>query len=101
MARYWLSYDLGLRGNYDELYEWLDRLDARECGEAMATFESDETREQIKSELGKLLGKSARVYLIGKTKSGKFSGSFIVGQRKRSPWQGYARVGGAQSEDEG
>ncbi len=100
MARYWLSYDLGLRGNYEQLYEWLDRLDARECGEAMATFESEKTREQIKSDLGKLLGKSARVYLIGKKASGKFTGSFILGRRRRSSWQGYAVMGSETEEEE-
>ena len=29
-SRFWLSFDLGFRGNYDALYEWLDRQDAEE-----------------------------------------------------------------------
>lgn len=101
MARYWLSYDLGLRGNYDELYEWLDRAEARECGDSTATFVSDRTRAQIKAELAKLLGKTARVYLIGKESNGKFRGGFILGHRKQRPiWQGYAAAPTAESEEE-
>jgi hypothetical protein len=35
--RYWLSFDLGLRGNYDSLYEWLDAHSASESGDSLAT----------------------------------------------------------------
>lgn len=100
MARYWLSYDLGLRGNYDQIYEWLDRHKARECGDSLATFVSNKTFEQIERELKKLVDKSARIYLIGKPKTKSFVGRFILGKRKRSPWEGYAEIGGAGSEDE-
>jgi len=31
--RYWLSFDLGLRGNYELLYAWLDAMEAKECGD--------------------------------------------------------------------
>jgi hypothetical protein len=30
--RYWLIYDLGLQGHYDELFAWLDQHKAKECG---------------------------------------------------------------------
>lgn len=86
--RYWLSYDLGLRGNYDELYEWLDGLKAKECGDSVATFITDRTRDQIAQELSGILDKSARVYLIN-TRSG---GRFIMGRRKAAPWYGYAQT---------
>jgi hypothetical protein len=33
MPRYWISFDLGLQGDYEPLYEWLDRHEALECGE--------------------------------------------------------------------
>ena len=64
--RYWLSFDLGLRGNYDSLYEWLDRQEAQECGDSIATFRSDRTRDQIAKELAEILRgtKNARAYLI-------------------------------------
>ncbi len=32
MAKYWVCYDLGLRGNYDDLYSWLDSLGAKDDG---------------------------------------------------------------------
>ena len=51
--RYWLSFDLGLQGQYDELYAWLDRLGARECGDAVATFRSDKSRDELTAELKK------------------------------------------------
>ena len=84
--RYWLSFDLGLRGNYEELYEWLDNMGARECGNSVATFVTDKTREQIIQELSKLLDKKSRVYIINMKQGGKF----IFGRRKDAPWSGYA-----------
>ena len=90
MKRYWLSYDLGLHGNYDALYEWLDRQEAQECGDSVATFRSDRTRDQITKELKGILQetKNARAYLIN-TKEG---GRFVLGRRKVSPWKGFAQV---------
>jgi hypothetical protein len=87
--RYWLSFDLGLRGNYEELYEWLDDLDANECGDSVATFLSTKSREQIAGELSNLLGsdKKARAYIINMNQGGKF----ILGKRKVAPWVGYSR----------
>lgn len=86
--RYWLSFDLGLRGNFEDLYEWLDTIDAKECGDSVATFVTEKNREQITEELSTLLGEKARVYIIGKF-DGKVRGRFIVGKRKRAPWAGY------------
>lgn len=87
-SRYWLSFDLGLRGNYEDLYAWLDELDARECGESVATFLSNKSREEIADELYKLLGadKKARVYIINMKQGGKF----ILGKRKAAAWAGYS-----------
>jgi hypothetical protein len=90
VKRYWLSFDLGLQGNYDTLYEWLDRQDAGECGDSLATFRSDRTRDQLAKELKTILGetKSARVYLIDMKEGGRF----VLGKRKVSPWKGFAQV---------
>ena len=97
MKRYWLSFDLGLHGNYDSLYEWLDRQEAQECGDSIATFRSDRTREQLAKELKDLLRgtKNARAYLIT-TKEG---GRFVLGKRKVSPWKGFAQVSVDSSGD--
>ena len=29
----WLSYDLGVDGDYENLYAWLDHKEAKECGD--------------------------------------------------------------------
>lgn len=86
--RYWLLFDLGLRGNYEELYTWLDNIQAFECGENLATFRDDKTPERIGKELAALLGKKARIYLINESK-GKLCGTFLLGGRKRPPWAGH------------
>ncbi len=93
--RYWLSFDLGLRGKYEELYEWLDKLEAQECGDNVATFETEKTREQINDELSGLLDEKARVYIINRKKGGKF----ILGKRKPAPWVGYAKVSLESAEE--
>ena len=86
-TRFWLSYDLGIRGNYEELYEWLDKHGAQECGDSVATFKSKKTREQIKSELLAMPAlKNGRLYLIALNENG----GFIAGKRKVAPWFGYA-----------
>ena len=87
--RFWLAFDLGLRGNYEELYGWLDNLGAKECCENVATFRSAKTREQILEEVSSILGsdRNARVYLINMRQGGKF----VLGKRKASPWTGYSQ----------
>lgn len=90
---YWLSYDLGIRGNYEELYNWLDAQDAKECGESVASFHSSLSPDEIRDELEQVVGKDARIYLIWRTDQGTTKGRFIVGKRKKkAPWFGYAEV---------
>lgn len=93
MKRYWLSFDLGLRGKYEKLYEWLDNMEAKECGDSVATFKTEKTREQIEQELSEFLDEKARIYIIDLKKGGKF----IFGKRKVAPWAGY---GGPEFEVE-
>jgi len=91
MPRYWISFDLGLQGDYQPLYEWLDRNEALECGDNLATIVSQKTREQIAKQVSTLLSneKKARIYIISMEKGGKF----LLGKRKQSPpWKGYAEV---------
>jgi len=86
-SRYWLSYDLGLRGNYDVLYAWLDEKSAVECGDSIATFQSSLSTAQIRDELAAVLGEptKARIYIITRDRGGKF----LFGKRKSAPWAGY------------
>ncbi len=90
MARYWLSYDLGVNGEYEDLYAWLDRLGAKECGDSVATFVSKASRAAIIKDMRELLDlkRNPRIYLIDMTTGGKF----ILGKRKVAPWTGYGQV---------
>ncbi len=93
----WISYDLNLKGDYNGLYAWLDAHKAIECGNSVAFLRYRATdvknlKSNIKKELTKAVkfGSNDRVYMIYLTSEGKISGSFIVGNRKASPWEGYS-----------
>src|SRR5258705_495299 len=88
--RFWISFDLGLSGNYTELYAWLDQKGAKECGDSVATFTSEKSRQQIKSELTRILNlkRNPRIYLISRKEGGRF----IFGTRKVAPWTGFAQT---------
>ena|SRR5271166_4990462 len=91
MPRFWLSYDLGLSGDYGPLYECLDELEAAECGDGVATFVSPKFREQLTKPLKKIARNGARLYLIGPNEKGKVIGGFIAGRRRvPAPWAGSA-----------
>jgi hypothetical protein len=46
----WLSYDLGIRGDYKGLYEWLDNHEAKECGDSVGVliYEFNNNLEELK-----------------------------------------------------
>jgi len=94
-ARYWLSFDIPLRGNYKKLYELLDSLDARECGPAVATFKTTQSEELLTRKLKKAAGEDGRLYLISTRRGGKF----IQGRRKAPPWTGYGQQRSLFEED--
>ena len=103
----WLSYDLGVKGDYTSLYEWLDSHEAVECGDSIAYFKFEWVQESdtplpdaLKSELTESvrIKKTDRVYIIWREHS-KVRGKYIIGSRKVAPWAGFA---GRPSEiDEG
>ncbi|HUT97619.1 MAG TPA: hypothetical protein VM054_00925 [bacterium] len=95
--RIWLSYDLGIEGDYESMYFWLDSHEARECGDSVASFVyifRHDLIEEIKSDLeaNVNLRKKDRVYIIFyDTVKKSLRGGFIFGGRKRhAPWFGYA-----------
>ena len=96
---YWLSYDLGVGGDYEKLYEWLDDHDARPCGQSVAFFTYKSRRrdigidEALEQELTHLLDlrPNNKLYIIRRKDDGKLSGSFIYGKRSSSPWEGYGK----------
>jgi hypothetical protein len=92
----WLSYDLGVRGDYSGLYQWLDNADAVECGNNNAFFKMDveateDVIEKLKSEISKNVDikNGERFYVIYKKADGKCAGKYIFGNRKANPWTGY------------
>ncbi len=101
----WISYDLGLKGDYSGLYSWLDTLNAKECGDSVAFFEkefNDDVKEEIKKEISKKvkLNKTDRIYIIYRdSKTNKNIGIYLFGGRKRAPWEGYSTVVESIDED--
>ncbi len=94
----WLSYDLGLKGDYNSLYRWLDNYKAKECGDSVAHFEkefaSDDLLQELKKEINDKvkLTPSDRIYvvIVDFTTLKANKAAFINGPRKRSPWEGYS-----------
>ena len=100
----WFTYDLGVGGDFQGLYSWLDDKEAIECGNNNAYFsysysDSIASDEQLLSELKTELEKKVsfkagnRKYIIRKSlnsdKNGKSIGSFVVGKRKASPQKNF------------
>lgn len=92
----WLSYDLGVRGDYEGLYAWLDAHEARECGDAVAVLKyehKDSLLEELDKDLSKNVSfdKNSRIYVIFRDRTTeKNKGKFIVGKRRAATWTGYA-----------
>ena len=93
----WLTFDLGVQGDYDGLYAWLDKNKAKECGATMAFFQfeySSDPQRELQAELAAAMTTTAktRIYAIhdNPKKPGKPIGHFIFGGRKASPWAGFA-----------
>ncbi len=89
----WISYDLGVTGDYEGLYTWLDDHDAKECGNSVACFSfcyDGDLFESLKTEIEEavLLNKRSRIYIIC-MQEGETRGRFIIGRRKSAPWSGY------------
>ena len=97
-----LSYDLGINGDYEGLYSWLAKLEAKECGDSLAYFKYahkgdlvTDIKKDIKSTVS--LNPKSRVYLI-RFVGGKFTGSFIFGSRREAAWASFAPTSD-QTED--
>ena len=94
----WISYDLGIKGDFPNLYTWLDNKGAKEAGNSVAflnyEFEGEDPLVCLKKELEENIkfNKGDRVYVIRmRFDAGRYkiSGKYIIGNRKASPWEGY------------
>lgn len=100
----WLSYDLGVNGDYDGMYAWLDNHGAKECGSSVAYLQfihDGDLPASLKSDIESVvaLNKRSRIYVIFK-KDEKLSGRYLVGHRKGAPWEGFG-AGDETEEDLG
>lgn len=90
----WLSYDLGVSGDYEGLYSWLENHGAKECGSSVAflknyEFEGD-LLESLKADVrgAVTLNRRSRIYVIFND-DGRLRGQYVVGKRKAPPWTGF------------
>lgn len=101
----WISYDLGVRGDYEGIYTWLDEHEAIECGDSLSLLKyefSGDLIEDLKKDIQDSvdLTKKTRIYVIWRdATTKKMKGRFIFGTRKSPPWTGYAS-GEEEFEDE-
>lgn len=98
----WLSFDLGVSGDYEGMYAWLDDHRAKECGSSVACFQfscDGDIDEALKTEIADAvsLNKRSRVYLVYWDKN-RLKGRYIIGRRKSAPWDGYGT--GEELDDE-
>ncbi|HEY8780854.1 MAG TPA: hypothetical protein VIM16_04500 [Mucilaginibacter sp.] len=97
---FWLSYDLGLKGDYEGLFSFLDNVSAIECVDNLAYFAYEcDTNIHYHTQVQELLQKNVnidinkdRFYLIWKEDNGDIGGKFLFGGRKRSPWEGFGKM---------
>jgi hypothetical protein len=92
----WISYDLGVRGDYEGLYAWLDAHGAKECGDSLAvlTYRYEGSLvDKLKADLKKHIAadKRTRIYVVYRDQAtGKNKGRFLFGSRRGAAWTGYA-----------
>lgn len=103
----WISYDFGIRGDYEGIYAWLDEKSASECGDSLAFLKyecSGDLIESLKKDIEESVEvtKKTRIYVIWRDDdTEKMKGRFIFGRRKSSPWTGYAEEKAAFEDEEG
>ena len=102
----WISFDLGVGGDYEGMYAWLDDHSAEECGDSVALVKNyeyskdfvAELREDIKTDVK--LTSRARIYAFYGGDDGNVKGTWLVGRRKKAPWTGYGSLEEESSTDE-
>lgn len=100
----WLYFDLGIDGDYDGLYLWLDARKARECGDNLAYFSFKTSSPDVGVGLKTAIKDAVklrprdRMYAIFSKPDGGYMGRFIVGGRTRAAWEGRAVSEGGEDE---
>jgi hypothetical protein len=101
----WIHFDLGINGDYEGMYAWLDDHLAHECGESLAFVRYDADKnlfEELKADISEnvTLAPKNRIYVIFKDDAGNVTGNFLYGRRRRAPWTGYGSPGMEAAADE-
>ena len=79
----WMSFDLGVNGDYEGLYQWLDAHEASACGDSVAFF-NYEAKGDLPGEIKKSLAKAIDVHL---KKTRIYSGQWGKGRTgNNDPW---------------
>src|SRR6266481_149769 len=97
----WVSFDLGVTGDYEGMFSWLAGHDAKECGVSIAFINfspKGDLLQELKKEIKNAVEvtKKTRVYVIYLSDEGKVKGTFLFGARRQPPWTGYGAVGGKE-----
>jgi len=87
---WWLALDIGVRSDPRALFEWLDQVGAKECGESVAAFKLDSDEASLAKRLSGLVSDGIRLYLIGRHDGAGGQFGRLSGGRKRPPWEGFA-----------
>jgi hypothetical protein len=95
----WLSFDLGVTGDYEGMYRWLADHSAEECGDRVALVRIDSVQfpnfpDDLMADIAGVVEidpKKTRIYIVWKGEE-KLKGRFIYGQRRQAPWSGYGNV---------
>ena len=93
---FWISYDLGIKGDFNSLYQWIDSHKGKECGNSVAyvtfSFQTDfiaELKKNLEDNIE--LKASDRIYIVYNDEgTEKTTGTFLFGNRKSAPWEGLA-----------
>ena len=93
----WLSYDLGVRGDYEALYTWLDSHAAKECGDSLAVLSykyGGKLVDVLKADLRKTItvDKRSRIYVIYRDRAAIRTRGLLLGVGAHRTWTGYASV---------
>ncbi|MDE0062913.1 MAG: hypothetical protein OXP09_11015 [Gammaproteobacteria bacterium] len=92
----WTSCDLGVNGDYEGPYSWLDVNGAKECGASVALLtyiHSGDLLECLRKDIDDnvSLDKRSRIYVVRRDGE-QIKGSYLVGRRKGAPWEGYGEI---------
>ena len=95
----WISYDLGVNGDYEGMYAWLDDHGAKECGSSVAFVKSydcdgEDLMQALECDIRGAVetDKRTRIYVIRRV-GDREKGRFLFGHRKGAPWDGYGQQG--------